>query len=735
MATVIASPNHDAARLARANRIANWMGWIGEGLRISEISLSPILDLIIRLWLAQLYWVSGIVKLANWDTALRLATEEYPVSWLDPVVAAYLGASIELICPIFLALGLATRLAALPMLILALVIQFAYLPLNQHLYWAALLGWYVVIGAGALSLDRILDRGFSASALPFVAPISRFFSALSAHLGPYYRLAIRLWLAVVFVLAGFNLADGPHTVFLYQFQALLPASASAAAHTLLAVICPIMLALGLATRLAALVALLILIGAAAMPDTTVLQGIDYLYWSLLLGMILLRGPGPLAIDHFIARELRHRYPQLDGKPAAALDALPHVAIVGAGFGGISAARALRLAACRVTIVDRHNYHLFQPLLYQVATASLSPADVATPIRELFRDQFNAQVLLGEVTGIDRDTREVLLGARRLAFDYLILATGARHAYFGRDEWESLAPGLKQIDDATHVRRRLLLAFERAESETEMGEQSRLLTFVIVGGGPTGVELAGAIAELARHGMEREFRNIDPAKARVILVQAGPRILPTFPEPLSEKSRQSLLRLGVEVLTNSRVERIDADGVVVSGQRIDSRTVFWAAGVMASPAAEWVQGERDNSGRLKVGPDLSVAGMPNVFAIGDTALSQAWNGHPVPGLAPAAKQGGAYVAQVIQARIEGRPPPAPFRYRHLGSLATIGRQAAVADFGKVRLSGALAWWLWGLVHVLFLAGMRSRVSVAVQWFWAYLTFRRGTRLITGVDELR
>ena len=345
-----------------------------------------------------------------------------------------------------------------------------------------------------------------------------------------------------------------------------------------------------------------------------------------------------------------------------------------------------------------------------------------------------RVLLGEVTNVNTTSRQITLNdGARIGYDYLVLATGARHSYFGRDDWEPYAPGLKRIDDATAIRRRLLLAFEQAENCTDPEERQRLLTFVIVGGGPTGVELAGAIAELAQHGLTGEFRNIDPAQARVLLVPSAPRLLPAFPEPLSEISAQSLRALGVDVLTKSRVEKVDAEGVLISGQRIGSRTVFWAAGVMASPAAQWLQAEADPAGRLKVGPDLTVPGLPNVFAIGDTALSEAWNGQPVPGLAPAAKQQGVYVARAIKTRLEGRAGLPPFRYWHLGNLATIGRQAAVVDFGWIRLSGALAWWLWGIAHVLFLVDARKRLSVAIEWFWAYLTYQRGTRLITGGRE--
>ena len=323
-----------------------------------------------------------------------------------------------------------------------------------------------------------------------------------------------------------------------------------------------------------------------------------------------------------------------------------------------------------------------------------------------------------------------LAGRRVPYDYLVLATGAAHSYFGRDEWAPFAPGLKRIEDATEVRRRLLSAFEMAEVTEDDAERRSLLTFLIVGGGPTGVELAGAIAELARWGMEKDFRRFDPAQARIVLIQAGPRVLPSFPEELSETSRKSLERLGVEVLVNSRVEAIDDAGATVNNKRITARTVLWAAGVIASPAAKWLGIDADNAGRAKVGPDLSVPGLPEVFVVGDTAASNAWNGNPVPGLAPAAKQAGEYVAKLIRARVEGRKKPGPFAYRHLGSLATIGRKAAVVDFGWIRLRGALAWWFWGAVHVGFLVDVRSRLSVMFDWLWAYLTYRSGTRLITG-----
>jgi len=366
----------------------------------------------------------------------------------------------------------------------------------------------------------------------------------------------------------------------------------------------------------------------------------------------------------------------------------------------------------------------------VATAGLSPGDIAVPVRPLFRDADRVRVLLGTVTGIDTTAQRVQVEGQEIPYDYLVVATGAAHSYFGKDQWAPYAPGLKRIEDATEIRRRILTAFERAEATQDATERESLLTFLVVGGGPTGVELAGAIAELARFGMDKDFRNFDPAQARVILVQSAPRLLPAFPEKLAAIARRSLEKLGVEVKVGSRVEQIDAAGVAVSGQRIAARTVLWAAGVKASPAAQWLNAEADGAGRVKVGADLTVPGLPNVYVVGDTALSSGWKGEPVPGLAPAAKQGGQYAARHIKARLRGEATSAAFRYRHFGSLATIGRKAAVADFGAVTLWGTPAWWLWGALHVGFLVGLRNRLATMVNWFWAYLTFGGGIRLITG-----
>jgi NADH:quinone reductase (non-electrogenic) len=411
-------------------------------------------------------------------------------------------------------------------------------------------------------------------------------------------------------------------------------------------------------------------------------------------------------------------------------ARPHIVIVGAGFGGLSAAAGLSGADADVTVVDRRNYHLFQPLLYQVATAGLSPAQIAQPIRAILRRAPNVRVLLGKVTGVDKQRRTVTVEDRTLAYDYLVLATGAKHAYFGHDDWESVAPGLKKIDDATAIRRRILVAFEDAEATQSTEARRRLLTFVVIGGGPTGVEMAGAIAELAKVALRHDFRDIDPREAKIVLVEAGPRVLPAFPPSLSEAARKSLERLGVEVRLGLPVTQCDEQGVTVGEQRLEAATLIWAAGVAASSAASWLGVDKDRVGRVVVRPDLTVPGHPEVFCIGDTALAKDTDGKPLPGLAPVAKQQGAYVARVLRARLAGTAGPPPFRYRDYGTLATIGRRAAVADFGWLRLHGTLAWVLWGLVHVSFLIGFRNRLVVMLDWMWSYATFQSGARLITG-----
>ncbi len=407
-----------------------------------------------------------------------------------------------------------------------------------------------------------------------------------------------------------------------------------------------------------------------------------------------------------------------------------IVIVGAGFAGLTATKALARAPVDITLIDKRNHHLFQPLLYQVATAALSPGDIAWPVRGVLRGQRNLRIVLGDVETIDTSERWVAAADRRFAYDNLIIATGARHAYFGNDHWAEHAPGLKRIQDAVEIRRRILLAFERAEVTTDPFERARQMTFVVIGGGPTGVEMAGAIAELASHALARDFRTIDPKHARVILAEAGPRLLASYPPSLSNYAAQALRRLGVEVVTGSRVEVLGAEAVRIAGRSQPTATVIWAAGVSVPRVARWLGVEGDRAGRVTVDLHLAVPGLPEVFVVGDAAACRRADGSPVPGIAPAAKQMGRHAARVIAARARGGPQPAAFRYRHLGDLATIGRHAAVVRFGRLQLSGPVAWWLWGVAHIYFLIGVRAPMLVAAQWFWSYLTYGRGARLITG-----
>jgi len=412
-------------------------------------------------------------------------------------------------------------------------------------------------------------------------------------------------------------------------------------------------------------------------------------------------------------------------------ARPRVVIIGGGFAGLSAAKAFAGAQVEVTLLDRTNHHTFQPLLYQVATAVLAPSEIASPIRWLLRRQRNVTVLLAAVDRVDVTRRVVIAdgGAMEMPYDYVILATGARHAYFGHPEWEALAPGLKSLEDAHEMRRRFLLAFEEAEKSDDAVETASWLTFVIVGGGPTGVELAGILPEVARHGIARDFRRIDTRHTRVILLEGGPRVLPSFSERLSERARLDLTELGVEVRTGALVTRIEPDAVYVGDERIACRTVFWAAGNAASPLATSVGGPLDRAGRVMVEPDLSVPGHPEIFVAGDVAGVMRDDGTLVPGVAPAANQEGRTAAQNILRTILGEPRR-PFRYRDKGSLATIGRHRAVAQFGTLGVSGYLAWWLWLVIHILYLAGFRNRLVVSVEWGYAYLTYHRGARVITA-----
>ena len=408
----------------------------------------------------------------------------------------------------------------------------------------------------------------------------------------------------------------------------------------------------------------------------------------------------------------------------------HVVVVGAGFGGLELVKNLDLAGIRVTLIDRRNHHLFQPLLYQVATTSLATSEIAWPIRHLLKSRKDVTTVLGEVIGVHKADKKVLLAdGSSVDYDTLVVATGARHAYFGHDEWEPFAPGLKTLEDATAIRRRILLAFERAELEPDPDKRRALMTLVIIGGGPTGVELAGTIGELAHDTLRGEFRNIDTRDAAVVLVEAGDRILPAFKPELSDYARTALERLGVTVRLGKAVTEVTADGVTIAGDHLPAKTVIWAAGVAASPAAQWLDAPADKAGRVEVLPDLTIPGDPDIFVIGDTAHVKWDDGRLVPGVAPAAKQQGWHVAATIKARLAGERNARPFHYKHQGDLATIGKWAAVIDFGWIKMTGWKAWFLWSVAHIYYLIGFRYRIAVMLSWLWIYVTGQRSARLIT------
>jgi NADH dehydrogenase len=408
-------------------------------------------------------------------------------------------------------------------------------------------------------------------------------------------------------------------------------------------------------------------------------------------------------------------------------------IVGGGFGGLEAVHNLRNADIDITLIDQRNHHLFQPLLYQVATSTLATSEIAWPIRHLLRKYKNVKTLLGTVEGVDTTTRTVSMAdGETIPYDTLVLATGARHAYFGHDDWEPYAPGLKTLEDATTIRRRILTAFERAEREPDLARRAEYLTFVIIGGGPTGVEIAGTIADLARDTLKGDFRVIDPATARVVLIEGGPRVLPAFREDLSAYAKQALEKLGVTVHLGNPVTECHADGVEFGGQSLRAKTIIWAAGVQASPAAKWLNVPADRAGRVVVNADLTAPGHSEIFVIGDTATVANGGKGTVPGIAPAAKQQGVHIAKTIKARLAGDKSPRPFVYRHAGDLATIGKRAAVTDFGWIKLKGYIAWWLWGIAHIYFLIGLRNRLAVALSWLWISVSGARSARLITQRD---
>lgn len=413
--------------------------------------------------------------------------------------------------------------------------------------------------------------------------------------------------------------------------------------------------------------------------------------------------------------------------------LHHVVIVGAGFGGIQTAQHLKGANVRITLIDQHNYHLFQPLLYQAATALLAPSEIAWPIRHLLRKRKEITTLLAKVINVDKQNKKVILESdESIKYDTLVLATGARHAYFGHDEWAEHAPGLKVLEDATSIRQKILIAFEKAERETDAERRAALLCFVVVGGGPTGVELAGTIAELAHSTLSGEFRNIDTQQTRVILIEAASRVLPSFEEGLSAYAMDALEKLGVEVELGKPVSDCNVHGVVFGDNILPSKTILWAAGVQASPAADWLDAETDQVNRVMIEDDLTLANHAEVFVIGDTATIKDQHGKQVPGIAPAAKQQGQYVAKTIKARLKNKTTSKPFRYKHFGDLATIGKRAAVFDIGWLKARGRIAWWLWGIAHIYFLIGVRNRIVVAMHWLWIYFKGDRGARLITQVD---
>ncbi len=666
---------------ARA-RLALWLDGFGAVLA----TVAPVVDLLVRLALAKPFFEPGMMIAPGHHDWLVIAT--------------------QLVGPMLLLVGWQVRPVALLLLGLTLAHQSGAPMGDEHIVWIALFGWYLVHGAGPISLDHLLDKGLGISPLPFAGAAIRAAHWTRDRVAPLYRLALRVWLA-----AGlFGVT-----------AAMVPSEEWAGLPMPIAMLAAGLLAFGLFTPLVALVLILVPTSMIVMDGAGGMGGMTP-YLPLLLALLGSHGAGRWSLDRMVSR-MANRKSEFDR------DA-PHVVIVGAGFGGLACAQGLCHSGAKVTLIDRQNHHLFQPLLYQVATGSLSPADIATPIRAMFRDNRDISVLCAEVSGVDPQAKTIQAGGRKIAYDALVLATGATHGYFGKDQWAEYAPGLKSVADATAIRSRILKAFEQAEACQNNAELAALLTFVVVGAGPTGVELAGAIAELARNGMAKDFRNFDPASARILLVQAAPRVLPQFTDALSDFALEAVRSLGVEVLLDSAVQDIDATGVVINGTRLEAATVLWAAGVVASPAARWLGVTPDRAGRVPVKPDLSVRDLSDVYVVGDTALTLDANGAPVPGLAPAAKQGGAYVAKLLKARLRGEAVPGPFVYRHQGSLATIGRKTAVADFGRMKLRGAIAWWLWGAVHVLFLGGLRNRTSVVIHWVWSYFTFDVGVRLITS-----
>lgn len=680
--------------------------------------------IVFRLWIKSLRSLIALIKpMMDLSIRLMLGSNLLASALAYREVGGLLFPTILLCAAVAIIAGFMTRLIAAIAVIALIALLASVAPSDTRLFQIALFSWLAIHGAGTYSLDALFRAGLAISA---VTPMGVAVSAadwLTRHAEPVLLLVYRAWLAATwFVIA---LSPGRSQ----QWEAVLPVNTFAIVLPGPALLAGVLAFAGAAMPLQLAILVLSILGYQAVNLTQGLEitGIDPLS-VLVCALVALFGSGMAAIDRKAERWLQSHV--LYERSDVAIPAeWPHVVIVGAGFGGLAAAMRLARLPVRVTLIDRQNYHLFQPLLYQIATASLSPSDIALSIRSLFRKDRNVSVLLGEVTAVDPAARQVALGEKQMRYDRLIIATGAQHSYFGHDDWSAYAPGLKRVEDGVHIRARVLKAFEHAEAESDPGERARLMTFVVVGGGPTGVELAGAISEMACLSLVGEFRAIDPRETRVVLLHAGDRLLPSFPQELSNQAHSALTSLGVEVRLNALVTDIGPKHVALGDERLASGTVIWAAGVIASPAAAWLGAECDRAGRVIVGPDLSVPGHPDIFAIGDTAASTAWSGAVVPGLAPAAKQAGEYVAQVIQAQLSGAGTVQPFSYRHRGSLATIGRKHAVAQIGRLLLAGAPAWWVWGAVHIGFLAGGRNRSAVLLNWVWSYVTLRSNITLIT------